>query len=137
MTRSALNYCRDSNSVAAGIRFDDPSRTVQSDAADADINVLVRRYGLTGTMPTGVRIPSYGDFSGIDDYRTAIEAIVSAETEFMKIPAEIRQRFHHDPQAFLEFCSKEENLPELRKLGLANPLPDASPTPPTTAPEAS
>lgn len=94
------------------------SLTVQSDAKDADINVIMERYAKTGLMPAPKRLPSYGDFDGISDYRDAVEAVREADELFMRLPAKVRQRFDNDAGAFVDFCSDEANLPELAELGL-------------------
>ena len=96
-----------------------PSLTIQSQAADADINVMMKRFGVTGHFPQNPRVPSYGDFSGINDYRTAIEAVRAADVAFLEFPAELRARFGNDPQQLLLFVSNPANLEEARKLGLA------------------
>lgn len=106
---------------------EDPSLAVQSQKDEADINTIVRNFGVTGTVNVPSVLPSYGDFDGVDDYRSALEAVKGAEAAFMTVPANIRERFHHDPQAFLEFCENPKNLPELRSLGLANPEPAPAP----------
>lgn len=126
MTRSALNYDRDAVSKASGLVCLEPSKTVQAEKDQADINTIVRQFGLTGQLPQGVRIPQYADFSeAVTDYQTAVNAILQAESSFLELPANIRARFHNDPQAFLEFCSKESNLDEMRSMGLAVPRSDA------------
>ena len=89
---------------------------------DADINVLLERFKVTGQMPQNVILPSYGDFSGITDYRSAVDAIHRASSSFMDLPANIRSRFQNDPQLFLEFCSDPVNLPEMQKLGLTTSI---------------
>jgi len=105
----------------------DPSLAVQSQKDEADINVIVRNFGVTGRIPTGVRLPQYGDFNGVDDYRSAIEAVRLAEASFLQVPAEIRAKFDNDPQLFAEFVLKRDNLEQLREWGLA-------PKPPAPAP---
>lgn len=105
---------------------DDPSLAQQQFKDDADINVLLERFKVTGQMPQGVVLPSYGDFSTVVDFRSANDAIRRARDSFMELPAQLRARFQNDPQVFLEFCSDKANLPELRKLGLA---PEAPPEP--------
>jgi len=130
MTRSALNYDRDLVSARSGLEVFPPSKTTQADAESADINYIVRQFGLTGRMPEGVRIPSFQDFSeAVDDYQTAANAVRDAQASFLTIPAAIRARFHNDPQAFLEYCSKPEHLDSLREMGLAPPAPEPE-TPP-------
>lgn len=98
----------------------DPSLAQQQFKDDVDINVLLERFKVTGQMPQGVILPSYGDFTGISDYRSAREAILKAEHQFMDLPGPVRARFQNNPQAFLEFCSNPDNLPELQSLGLAD-----------------
>lgn len=105
-----------------------PSLTQQSQAEDADINTIVRRFGLTGTVPLNHRLPQEGDFTGITDYNTAMQAIARANTNFNVYPPNIRARFDNDPAKFVAFCEDKNNLPELRKLGLA---PEETPPPPT------
>lgn len=100
----------------------DPSLAQQHFKDDADINVLLERFKVTGQMPQGVVLPSYGDFTGISDYRTAREAILRAEHSFMDLPGPVRARFHNNPQEFLEFCSDPKNVPEMQALGLTNPI---------------
>lgn len=113
----------------SAISFSDPSKAVQSEKDDADINVIVKRFGLTGKLPTAINLPSYGDFDTISDFRTALDIVSAAESEFLKVPADIRARFDHDPGQFLAFVENPENLDELRKLGLAKPL-GVEPPPP-------
>jgi len=106
----------------------DPSRAIQSQAAEADINTIVRNFGVTGRLPQSTRLPTYGDFEGVDDYRTAVEAVKAAEAAFLAVPARIRSQFDNDPQAFMDFCEDSRNLGQLRDWGLApTPSPDPAP----------
>lgn len=115
------------NRVRVPLECTEPSLAVQSQKAESDINNIVRDFGVTGHVRTSVVPPSYGDFSGVDDYRTAVEAVREAEASFMALPSAVRDRFHHDPQAFLDFCENRENLPQLREWGLAPALPKGDP----------
>lgn len=121
------------NSVASGLECKDPSLAVQSQKEEADINEIVRRFGLTGKLPENVRAPVYADFDEVFDFQSAQNAIREAHNSFMAMPADVRMRFNNDPQRFVEFCSDADNLEEMRKLGLANPAPKAD-TPPVAAP---
>lgn len=118
--RSGYDGMNERVSVLTGIENNDPSLTQQHQEEEANINTIVRRFGITGTMPTNLRTPTYEDFDEIYDYRTALEAVRNAERSFMSIPAEVRARFDNDPQAFMEFCNDPSNLEEMRTLGLAN-----------------
>lgn len=97
------------------------SMTIQAMAEDADLNVLMKRFGVTGKMPENVLIPEYGDYSEISDYRSAWEAVTRANEQFMTIPADVRAKFDNDPQKYLDFCSEPQNRGEMLKLGLLKP----------------
>lgn len=104
----------------------DPSLTQQQFAEEADINVMMARFGVTGHMPSSIRMPTYGDFSGVGDYRSAMDVVVKAQNEFMTLPPDVRLRFGNDPQQLIAFLENPSNADEARKLGLVN-LP-ATPT---------
>lgn len=97
------------------------SRTQQSQAADTDINKIVKQFKVTGLLPQGVRRPLNADFVDITDFRSAMNAIIQAERSFSAMPSSVRNKFGNNPAAFVEFCSDEKNIPQLREWGLAVP----------------
>lgn len=112
----------------------DPSLAQQSFKDDADINVMLERFKVTGVMPQGVVMPTYGDFTGISDYRSAVAAINKAQNAFMDMPANVRARFDNDPQKFLEFVADDKNRDEAVRLGLVPaPVKPADPPAPVKA----
>lgn len=121
--RTEHNYDRDVVSVECGLACKDESRAQQHMRDECDINTIVRRFGVTGTLPVAAHLPSYGDFDGINNYQEALAAIKIADEAFADLPSSLRKRFDNDPAKYVEFCSDPANLPELRELGLANPLP--------------
>lgn len=128
--RTAYNYDRNAAGDETAIRDFGEGMTQQSFAEECDINTIVRRFGLTGELPSGVRMPSYGDFDSVVDFQTAMNALVQAKEAFMEMPADVRARFGNDPGAFVDFCSDKKNLEEARRLGLVPPaelMPDVSP----------
>lgn len=116
--RSAYNYDTDAVSNETGLRCEDESLAQQHQKEESDINTIVKRFGLTGELPTNVRMPQYGDFTGITDYQSALNAVHQANESFLKMPADIRSRFDNDPEKFVEFCLDEKNREEAVKLGL-------------------
>jgi hypothetical protein len=111
-------YDTDAVSKKNSITCEDESLTVQSQKDESDINNIIRRFGLTGEMPTNPVMPQYGDFTGIKDYQSALNQIIKAKEDFMTLPPEIRKRFNHDPQILLDFISDPQNQEEAVKLGL-------------------
>ncbi|QCQ85080.1 internal scaffolding protein [Blackfly microvirus SF02] len=123
--RSPYNYDLKEASDASGLdcSVDGPGKTKQSFAEEADINTLIRRFGVNGQLPAGVRMPTYGDFTGVGDFQSALNAVSDAQAAFMRMPADVRSRFGNDPGAFVDFCSDEANRDEAVKLGLVPPPP--------------
>lgn len=116
--RTEYNYDVDQASFESGLTCPEPSLAQQQFAEEADINTIVNRFGLTGELPTGVRAPTYADFSGVFDYHTAMNVVVAARDAFAQMPANVRARFGNDPGAFVDFVSDSGNRAEAEKLGL-------------------
>jgi len=119
--RSAYNYDVDEVSNLTSISEFEPSMALQSELEATDINVILKRFGITGQLPTSVRAPQYGDFTGVSDYQSALDAISMAETAFLELPAHVRERFGNNPQTFVDFCSDEANRAEAERIGLVMP----------------
>lgn len=140
--RARYNYNRDDLSEATGLDVPDDEKnrlTKQEFAEEVDINTILKRFNVTGHLPTGVRMPTYGDFEGIDNYQDALNAVREAGESFAAMPAEIRERFGNDPGKFVDFTANPDNRAEAERLGLVDPrpAPQAAPTPPPTPPTAS
>jgi len=121
--RSSVNFDRRAWSDVHGLVCPEPTRTIQSQEADANINNIVRNFGVTGKLPESIRVPQFGDFDSVSDYREAIHAVREAERSFLSMPSALRDQLGNDPQRFLEYCADPSNLDELRKYGLAPPVP--------------
>lgn len=120
--RGPFNYDVDEASVESGLECKDESLAVQSQKDESDINVIVKRFGVTGMLPQVPMPPSYEDFTeSVSDYRTALDLIREADRSFMALPADVRKRFDNDAGAFVAFASDPGNIEELRKMGLAVP----------------
>ena len=91
--------------------------TKQSFVKECDINTIMRKYLNTGTIPQGLAVGRYGDFSEAGDYLDAQVTLKNAEAQFLAIPAELRSRFHNDPAEFLDFVADPKNLDQLQDLG--------------------
>lgn len=103
------------------LAFSKPSRTKQAFKAECDIHNIIKRAAVTGVMPAGTRQPMFGDFSGVGDYQTALNAVVQAQEAFESLPAHIRDHFANDPQRLLDFLSDSKNREAAVQLGLVNP----------------
>lgn len=124
--RSPYNYDRDQASRESGLECKDKSLARQEFAEESNINYIADRYGLTGEMPQVLRLPAYGDFTGIFDFQSAQNQVRQAMEGFMTLPAKLRARFHNNPQELLEFLGDPENRPEAERLGLVNKPSEAT-----------
>lgn len=111
-----------------GVKFTEPSATLQSFKDDADINCIIARYENTGVLvdpsvPVS-RTPNYGDFSEMPDFQTAQNVIVAANNAFNSLSSKIRERFGNDPAAFFDFVRNlkkgSEEYVEAVNLGIVN-----------------
>lgn len=129
--RTPYNYDVDKVSDETGLVCSDPSLAQQNFKDESDINYIVRQFGLTGDLPSQPLSPQYGDFTGVLDYHSAVNAVLAAQDEFDHLPAQIRARFNNDPAQLIDFLDNEENRDEATKLGLVveKPISEPSETP--------
>jgi phage internal scaffolding protein len=118
--RTPYNYDVDKVSDETGLACPDPSLAQQNFKDESDINYIVRQFGLTGELPGQTISPQYGDFTGVLDYHSAVNAVLAAQDEFMDLPAQMRARFDNDPAKLIDFLGNEENREEAIKLGLVD-----------------
>lgn len=104
--------------------------TDRSAAGECDINRIMSKYMRTGTVPQGVSVGQYGDFSLAGDYLAAQQVIVNAREQFEALPSAVRDRFRNSPEVFLEFIHNKANTEEAQKLGLLKEV--VAPPPPVS-----
>lgn len=121
--RTGNNYDMEYASDVSGLKCEDESLTIQSGKDDADINVIVARFGLTGELPKDLKMPQSGDFSDLPDFQSALNMVRDAQQEFLRIPAELRARFGNDPGAYMSFVEDPANEAESVRLGFRVPAP--------------
>ncbi len=121
--RNPYNYDMALVSQETGLECKDPSLAQQHMKDECDINVIVERFGVTGRIPVTAIEPSYGDFSGVSDYHDALNRIKAADEAFMALPAKVRAKFDHDPNALLQFLQNDDNRNEAIEIGLIDGEP--------------
>lgn len=107
--------------------FTRPSLTKQAFKDECDINVIMRRFRKVQGEDFLNRYQGYldgqfGDFSDVQDYRTAIDQIQQARGVFEALPAKVRSRFANDPAQFLDFVHNPANRDEMIQMGLVEPV---------------
>ncbi|WNK14997.1 MAG: internal scaffolding protein [Microvirus sp.] len=128
--KTPFNHDTLADAQAGGLICKDKSKTQQSQADDADINTIVRRFGLTGELPAMPMPPTYQDFADVFDYQSAQNTIAEANASFYLLPAAVRSRFNNDTGLWLNAIDKaveEGNLGRLAEMGIA--LPETAPEP--------
>lgn len=113
------------------ITFDDPSKTQQHFAKDADLNTIAKRYGITdGAIPPMALNPEYfGDFTDAGDFRDHLDRVKDALDRFNALPANLRSQFNNDPVQLHDWVMDPTNTDEAVTMGL---LQKQSVTPPKT-----
>ena len=111
----------------------DPGLTDQSQAAETDVNFILKRAQQSGVLP-GIDVErQYADVSNAMDYHEAQNIVINAQNQFNALNASLRKKFDNDPALFLAFAEDPKNAQELVTLGLAKLRP---PSPAVPAPEA-
>jgi len=98
------------------------SETVQGDAPQADINLIVKRYHMGEPLPQ-IENGQFMDVSEIGSYEDVQSKIAEMQALFMSYPAEIRARFLNSAAKFADFVVDPANVDEGRQLGLFAPEP--------------
>jgi phage internal scaffolding protein len=102
--------------------FDDsPSMTKQSFKEQCDINKIVGRFIKTGTLTHfREKAGSYGDFTQVKDFQSAMQSVLAAEDAFELLPSELRKRFNQNPSEMISFLDNPANMDEAIALGLVS-----------------
>lgn len=133
-----------SKKTRKGFTCSGPSMTKQSFKAECDINTLLAKYQKTGMLAHTSRFQGdYSDLTDSVDYHTAMNIVLDAQNAFDTLPSSVRAKFNNDPSEFLTFVSDENNLDEMREMGLTENgpvsgevVPDLSGTASPDAPQA-
>lgn len=104
----------------AATDFPDPSLTQQQYTDEVNLNVMVKRFGITdGALPPAAMDPRFfGDFSEAVDLRDIFDRVREATNRFNELPADLRKRFNHDPAQLLAFVEDPANHKQAVELGL-------------------
>lgn len=92
--------------------------TKQSEKDDADINVIVKRFGIGGVLPLVQMPPLNVEFGEVFDFQSAQNTILAAKASFNALPADLRAEFQNDAAKFVAFASDPQNIAELKKMGV-------------------
>jgi len=116
------------------IKSDKPSKTRQEFASECDINVIMKRYAVTGVLDfVNQREASFEDVSELD-FTSAMQTVAAARSAFFDLPASVRDRFDNEPAFMLGFLENPENRKEAEALGLVKPAETPKSAPPAQGP---
>jgi phage internal scaffolding protein len=135
--RTPYNYDTMAVSDETGLKCEDETLAQQNFKDECDINNIMERFGLTGELPANPLPPQYGDFSGVLDYHSALNAVLASQDAFNELPATLRARFENDLNNLIRFLDDPNNRNEAIDLGLISKEPMASmpePSEPSSAP---
>lgn len=100
-----------------GVSNGSPSLTQQHFKSECDINTIMKKYAITGTLPN-VAGGYYDEVPDDTDYFTLQTHLLNADDAFMSLPSHVRKRFENSPGRLLEFIHNPANLDEAVSLGL-------------------
>ena len=95
------------------------SMTQQQFKEECDVNNILAKYRKTGLVThLAKHSGQFGDFSSIEDYRTSLDKLTTAQKSFEMLPSELRNKFNNDPGQLIEYLADEKNDEEAIKFGL-------------------
>lgn len=102
-----------------------PSRTQQHYKDVCDVNKIMARFKKTVGVDylskfSGYCQGTFGDFSNVSDYRSALDQVMQVEDVFMDLPPEVRKKFSNDPALFLDAFNRKDisSIDDLVEFGL-------------------
>ncbi len=95
----------------------EPSMTVQSDAHLADIQNIMKQFGIGGIEMLDETQLTFADVSDFTDLADALNQAKVAEVEFLKLPSKVREIFDHDVATWLDTAHDEEKRDALVQAG--------------------
>ena len=114
------------------------SLTLQSMAAECDINKIMERFARDGLVTHVAEWGGdYGDFvNAPQSYHEALNQVLDAEDMFMTLPAHVREKYENDPGRFLEAVQDPEKREELQELGVLPRAAEQAPAQPAAGAKA-
>lgn len=120
-----------------------PNRVDLTGADAVDINAIMDRIDPAGkqfanAVAQGLLTDAgmkYDNFIEAPDFQNALNLSIHAQQQFNRLPADLRERFGHDPAKFLNYIHDPQKLEEQYLLGLRvrpprEPGPNEQPKPP-------
>lgn len=112
-------YSKAVRAPSHGILFTEPSQTDQSSLEETTIDYYLRRYAATGIDPAAGRLEAaqFGDFSSIDDFRSAQTKVAAVKSGFESLTAQERAQFDNNFSNYVEFILNPENAKAAQDMG--------------------
>lgn len=112
-------YSKAVRAPSHGILFTEPSQTDQSSLEETTIDYYLRRYAATGIDPAAGRLEAaqFGDFSSIDDFRSAQTKVAAVKSGFESLTAQERAQFDNNFSNYVEFILNPENAKAAEAMG--------------------
>ncbi len=85
---------------------------------ECDVNKIVARYALAGTMPLTVAEAAYGDVSEVSDYKTALDLVYASKDRLSELPDAAREMYMKDPLGYWTALDATKERSDLVELGL-------------------
>lgn len=112
-------YSKAVRAPSHGILFTEPSQTDQSSLEETTIDYYLRRYAATGIDPAAGRLEAaqFGDFSSVDDFRSAQTKVAAVKSGFESLTAQERAQFDNNFANYVEFILNPENAKAAQDMG--------------------
>lgn len=103
---------------AEDINSPDHDPTQQQFKDSCDINIIMSKVQAGQELPEPSAFMSYEDVSNVPDLMTSKNLIIKAMNNFLTMPIEVRKRYEHNPELFINALVDPEEKEFLTKHGI-------------------
>ena len=95
------------------------SLTQQHHVDQVKVQNIIKQYDKTGILAHVAQgVAHYGDYSKINEYKTSLDFVNTANQSFDELPSHIREKFSNNAGEFFEFATNPKNKEVMQELGL-------------------
>lgn len=98
-------------------------KTRQSEAQEADINYVIKKFDATGELPQRRIAGQFADVSSAPSLQSVLEATSKAKEAFASLPDDVRAYFRNDPQRLMAAWEAGEHAEIFEEIGWLQKLP--------------
>lgn len=120
--RTPVTHQPSNKGTRTTVPYNATSLTQKHQAQDADINVIMKKFGVTGTLPLAPMPPTFLEVPDDLDMQSALHLVRQGQESFESLPAQTRAYFGNDLARFVAAVDQlraAKDWDSIERMGLA------------------